>query len=119
MGKEVQAVRVDRVVLLGENRVAEIMDIDEIKEGRIITSGKVIPATDAVIYNGDEGLIYVIGANLEYIKEIEHLAEVEKNIIVEQAFLYPGRNMPGNKPNPFVWVVTGLFFLLAVVGMFN
>lgn len=97
----------------------DIQDIQEIDRDRIITSKYVLPLADATITNGDDGLVYSYNCSLPYLTETAHLAEVEKNIIVGQAFLYAGRNLPNNKPSMLVWVLVAAMILLALVGMFQ
>jgi hypothetical protein len=99
--------------------LCEIFDIEEFVKDRIITSKYVLPLNDAVVSNSDQGLIYSYNVSLPYITETAHLAEVEKNIIVGQAFLYPGRSAPANKPSMMIWVLVGFMMILALVGMFK
>lgn len=97
----------------------EILDVQELDRDRIVTSKYVLPLADATITTGDDGLVYTYNCSLPYLTEMAHLAEVEKNIIVSQAFLYAGRNMPNNKPSLLVWVLVAAMILLALVGMFQ
>lgn len=95
----------------------EVFDIQDLQKDRIVTARYVLPLADATISTSDEGLIYSYNCSLPYITETAHLAEVEKSMVIGQAFLYPGRNMPQNKPSIMVWVMVAFLMLLALIGM--
>lgn len=96
----------------------EILDIQEIERNRIITSKYVLPLADASILTSDEGLIYSFNCSLPYLQETSHLAEVEKNTIMQQAFLYAGRTAP-IKTSGLMWVLVGILGLMSIIGMFK
>lgn len=113
----------ERNAWLPENRddktpTVEIMDIQEIDREYIRTSRYVLPLKDATIHTSDEGLVYSYNGSLPYLAEVAHLAEVEKNIIMQQAFLYQGRTAPAKTPIMMILLVA-LLGLLAVIGMFK
>lgn len=101
-----------------KSSTCEVLDIQDIERNRIITSKYVLPIADASILTSDEGLIYSYNCSLPYIQETAHLAEVERNTIMQQAFLYAGRTT-ANKPSGILWVLIGLLGLLAIIGMFK
>lgn len=96
----------------------EILDIQDIDRDYIKTSKYVLPVADATVCTSDSGLVYSYNCGLPYLEETAHLAEVEKNMIVSQAFLYAGRTQPG-KTNLMMIVLVALLGLLAVIGMFK
>lgn len=96
----------------------EIADIQEIDREYIRTTRHVLPIADATVYTSDYGLVYAYNCSLPYLTEIGHLAEVERNMIVHQAFLYQGRTAPAKPPIMMILLV-GLLGLLAVIGMFK
>lgn len=100
-----------------DNRICEVVSIDEIQKDRIVAGKYVLPISDATVYNSPSGLTYAYNMALPYLKEITHLAEVEKNIIIGQAYLYQGKNVPTGKPNAFMWVMFLCIAILAVMGM--
>lgn len=100
-----------------DKALCEVFDIQDMFKDRIVTSKYVLPISDAVVSNSEEGLVYSFFASLPYLTETAHLAEVEKNMIVGQAFLYPGRNVPTNKPSLMIWVLVGFMMILALIGM--
>lgn len=96
----------------------EILDVKDIIKNRIITDKYVLPLEDATIRQGEDGTYYCYNAALPYINEVAHLAEVEKNIIVEQAFLYPNRSMMSQqKSNTMNYLVIGALTIIAIIGM--
>lgn len=99
--------------------VCEILDVEEVTNDRVITGKYVFPIADASICTSDEGLIYSYNCSLPYLKETAHLAEVEKNTIMQQAFLYAGRVTQQNKPGLMMWMLVGLLGLMAIIGMFK
>jgi hypothetical protein len=111
---------INRVIIF-EERFANIHYIKEITDGVIITLDEslVLPIEDATIYNSTDGLIYAYNVSLDYKKEVEHLAEVEKNIIISQAFLYPG-TVQGElqKSNFLLYFVGGILGLIAIIAIF-
>lgn len=98
--------------------MVEVLDVQRIEKDRIITSKYVLPIADASSCTSDDGMVYCYNCSLPYIQETAHLAEVEKNTIVQQAFLYAGRTAPV-RTSGLVWVLVGFLGLLALVGMFN
>jgi hypothetical protein len=98
----------------------EILPIQEIDQQYIKTSRYVLPIADATVCTSEEGLVYSYNCALPYIQEVAHLAEVEKNIIMAQAFLYPGRAaLTPPKPNIMLILMVGVMALLALIGMFK
>lgn len=102
----------------GDNDVCEILDVED-DQGEYIKAGYyVLPKSDATVLNSDNGLVYAYNVSLPYLDEIAHLAKVEENIVIGQAFLYPGRNMPKTGPNLFQWALVVLMFLLGAFAIF-
>lgn len=101
----------------GGNDVFELLPIHEIHNDSIYCGKYVLPISDATILNSQEGLVYAYNVSLPYLKEISHLAEVEKNIVIGQAYLYQGRNVPTGKPSLFQWALVIFIFLLAIVAI--
>lgn len=129
--EEVEENKIGRVVLFrgfdarkaddlqeGDKDVCEIIDVED-DQGEYIRAGYyVLPKADASVLNSEKGLVYVYNVSVPYLEEVAHLAKVEENIIVGQAFLYPGRNMPKTSPNAFQWALVVLIFLLAAFAIF-
>lgn len=111
----------DWVRMSGGNDMSmvDILDIQEIQSDRIITSKYVLPLADGVRSTSNDGIVYTYCASLPYLTETAHLAEVEKNTIISQAFLYAGRNTATGKTSPLVWVMVGVLGLMALIGMFK
>jgi hypothetical protein len=114
----------DRVIIFAHDQsekfYCETYYALDVRNGRIICENEelVLPLEDARVFNTKEGLMYAFNMSLEYLKEIQHLAQVEKNIIIEQAFLYPGRGSKDeSKSNMMQYVIIGSLSLLAIIGM--
>jgi hypothetical protein len=103
----------------GENRICEILDVTEVKGGRVVTGKYVLPLADAVQYPSQEGMIYCYNMSLPYLTEASHLADVEVNQIMEKAFEFAGRTNNTNKPPVMMWVLVLLLGVLAIIGMFK
>lgn len=103
----------------GETDMVEILRVSDVTPTHVIADHYVLPVEDATLMNSDDGLVYVYNASLPYLTEVAHLAEVEKNIIMGQAFHYPGRNMPKVGPNLFQWVLVGMIFVIAAMAIFK
>lgn len=101
----------------GAKDIVEILPIREIRQGNVITHSFVLPEKDATIMQSDEGMVYAYNVSLPYLKETAHLAEVEKNLVIDKAFNYPGRSNPGNKINIFQWVLVIFIFLMGIVAI--
>lgn len=99
-----------------KSSMCEVLDIQEIERNRVITSKYVLPLADASISTSDEGLIYSYNCSLPYLQETAHLAEVEKNTIMQQAFLYAGRTAPV-KTSGLMWALVGILGLMSIIGM--
>lgn len=132
MAKKVEVINLGRALIFrgynvrksedikpGETDVVEILPISDITATHIVADHYVLPVEDATVLHSEDGLVYVYNASLPYLKETAHLAEVEKNIIMGQAFHYPGRNMPKTGPNLFQWVLVAMIFLIAAMAIFN
>ena len=115
----------DRVIVFAndesEKFYCNIYYVQNIESGRIITENAdlVLPIEDAKPFVTDEGMLYAYNVSLEYLKEVQHLGEVEKNIIIQQAFLYPGRAFAEKQSNMTNLVIIGVLALIAIVGMFT
>ena len=115
----------DRVIVFAsdqsEKYYSNIYNVDRIESGHIIASSEdeeiVIPISDAKPFVSSEGMIYAVNCNLDYLSEIQHLGEVERNIIVQQAFAYPGTSFEPSKSNMLLYVIAGILGLVAIVAM--
>jgi|SRR5690625_2228056 len=111
----------DRVIVFyndqGEGRTCHVSDVLEVTDGRIITTDRrfVLPLSDASIYTSASGLVYAYNVNLPYLQEIEHLADVEENIIVSQAFDYAGRTPKATGTSGFAWAVTIMLGVIVLI----
>jgi len=104
----------------GGDDVFEILPVTDVRQDFIVASDKyVLPTADARILNSSSGLVYAYNVSLPYLQEIAHLAQVEKNIVIGQAYLYQGRNMPNGKPNVFQWALVAFVFLLAAMAILS
>jgi hypothetical protein len=100
-----------------KGQTVEILDVERIEQDHLIAGRYVLPLADAAIHNSGDGLVYSYNASLPYLTEIAHLGEVERNIIVGQAFLYAGRASAAAKPNLLMFGLVALLGVLAVIGM--
>ncbi|MEK4240372.1 hypothetical protein [Paenibacillus sp. FSL H7-0714] len=131
MAKKEEKINLGRVVLFrnytaqkaedlhtGDKDVCEILEVED-DQGEYIRAGYyVLPKADATVLSNEDGLVYVYNVSLPYLEEVAHLAKVEENIIIGQAFLYPGRNMPRTGPNAFQWCMFAGIFLLGAFAIF-
>lgn len=99
--------------------ICEILDVQDIFKDRVVTSKYVLPIEDAIIHTSSEGTVYSYNCTLPYLKEVAHLAEVEQNIIISQAFAYQGRTQPQNKTPMIMYVLIAFLGILAIIGMFK
>lgn len=98
----------------------QVLDVQDIVKNRIVTEKYVFPMDDATIRQGTDGTYFCFNAALPYLTETAHLAEVEKNIIIEQAFLYPGKHsLDKGKSNAMTYVVMGVLGLVAIIGILS
>lgn len=98
--------------------VCEVLTVQDIFKDRIVTNKYVLPLADAMIHTSSEGTIYAYNCTLPYLQEVAHLAEVEQNIIMSQAFAYSGRVQPVKTPM-FMFVLVGIISIFALIGMFK
>lgn len=114
----------DRVIVFAHDDsqkfYAETQFVLAIENGRIITENAdlVLPLDDAKPFNTKDGILYAFNVSLDYLKEVQHLAEVEKNIIIQQAFLYPGRNIDAQKSSMTNLIVIGALSLITIISLF-
>lgn len=99
--------------------ICEILEVREIFKDRIVTDKYVLPISDAVIHTSSEGTVYSYNCTLPYLAEVAHLAEVEQNIIISQAFAYQGRSQPKQQTPIILYILVGFMGLLAIIGMFK
>ena len=105
-------------IVAGTTDVCEILDVED-DQGEYIRAGYyVLPKADATVLTNEDGLVYTYNVSLPYLQEVAHLAKVEENIVIGQAFLYPGRNMPSTGPNMFQWAIVLFIFLLGAFAIF-
>jgi hypothetical protein len=115
----------DRVIIFAHDEsskfFADILHIESIENGRIITDNAelVLPLEDAKTFTTNEGILYAFNMSLEYLKEVQHLGIVEKNIIIEQAFMYPGKNREAEKSNLMNMVIIGALSLITIMSLFT
>lgn len=115
----------DRVIIFAHDEsskfFADILHIESIENGRIITDNAelVLPLEDAKTFSTNEGILYAFNMSLEYLKEVQHLGIVEKNIIIEQAFMYPGKNREAEKSNLMNMVIIGALSLITIISLFT
>ena len=115
----------DRVIIFAHDEsskfFADILHIESIENGRIITDNAelVLPLEDAKIFTTNEGILYAFNMSLEYLKEVQHLGIVEKNIIIEQAFMYPGKNREAEKSNLMNMIIIGALSLITIISLFT
>ena len=115
----------DRVIIFAHDEsskfFADILHIESIENGRIITDNAelVLPLEDANTFTTNEGILYAFNMSLEYLKEVQHLGIVEKNIIIEQAFMYPGKNREAEKSNLMNMVIIGALSLITIISLFT
>jgi hypothetical protein len=115
----------DRVIIFAHDEsskfFADILHIESIENGRIITDNAelVLPLEDAKTFTTNEGILYAFNMSLEYLKEVQHLGIVEKNIIIEQAFMYPGKNREAEKSNLMNMVIIGALSLITIISLFT
>jgi hypothetical protein len=115
----------DRVIVFAHDEsskfFADILHIESIENGRIITDNAelVLPLEDAKTFSTNEGILYAFNMSLEYLKEVQHLGIVEKNIIIEQAFMYPGKNREAEKSNLMNMVIIGALSLITIISLFT
>jgi hypothetical protein len=114
----------DRVIVFAgdqsEKFYCDVYYVQSIEAGRIITENQevILPLEDAKPFVTKEGMMYAYNASLEYLNEVQHLGEVEKNIVISQAFLYPGRALGEKQSNMTNILVIGVLALVAIVGLF-
>lgn len=106
----------DRVVILEhDGRLAEVLDVEDINEDRVLAPGYLIPIKDAKEYISPSGRVFVVNAPKEYIQETKHLATVEMATVIRHAVQYE-RMVPEKtdigKLMPWIIVV---ILLLAVI----
>lgn len=101
----------------GDRDMIDILDVDGVGNDFIRAGSYVLPTGDATVVNSDEGLVYVYNVSLPYLSEIQHLAQVEKNIVIGQAYLYQGRNVPNGKVPTILWFVIALIFVMGIVAI--
>lgn len=105
-------------VTAGGQGFVEILEVDDVKPEYIRAGRYVLPVTDATITNSDDGIVYAYNVSLAYLQEIAHLGEVEQNIVVGQAFVYPGRVNPGGKSNILPILMFAAMFLISSFAIF-
>lgn len=104
----------------GDQDMVEILEVDDVQTDYIQADRYVLPIEDATVLNSEDGLVYCYNVSLPYLQEIKHLAEVERNIVVGQAFMYPGRNMPNAAKGNFMsYVLIFAVILIAAFGIFK
>lgn len=100
-----------------ERDVCEILDVTDDNGDTIRAGFYLLPKADAKLLKSDDGLVYAYNVGADYLAETAHLAKVEENIIVSQAFLYQGRNQKQNGLGLSQWIVFGVLAFIAFVAI--
>lgn len=111
--------RDEDVLEAGGGNMIEVLRVVDNANGRLHAGAYVLPVTDAQVFTSDEGLVYCYNASPRYLEEVKHLGDVERNIIVSQAFSYPGRMTHLQKGNGLVWGIMIVLGLVAIIAMFT
>lgn len=116
-----QRQRVDRAVVFEEEgqecHIFELGDDSFDREKGIIkVPGFVLPIGDAAVRISEKGRVYFYNCPAAYLEETKHLAQVEQQIIIEKALIYPNHRQPevegGSKKA--VFLVLGIVLLLII-----
>jgi hypothetical protein len=111
------------VLMNGETKQAEILQIADIGPERILAQGadgvRSIPYVDTTLFNGPDGRIFVTNASDKYVQETKHLAQVEMSTIIREAVQYqrPGAAVERDPlwMKIFPWVAVVIVIILWLV----
>lgn len=110
----------DRVIILSDDtNEIQVLDIEKREGGNLYCDGLIVPAADASdVRISEDGRVYLYNCSLGYINEIQHLAQVEENIVLNKALHFRGdEDVFKKKTSFFQWVVTFMIFIVVLVGV--
>lgn len=111
----------DRVVILEENGQADIATIYDSDDKALYAASPVqeyaIPRADIQgVYVSPAGRIFVIGAEPDYVRDTEHLAALEKSIVLRQITMYEHPAEDDRRPD-LGRIMTWLLIAVLVLGV--
>ncbi|WP_028982777.1 hypothetical protein [Sporolactobacillus terrae] len=103
---------VDNLIVFDEeNRMSDIAQITQVTADAVIVDGAYrVPLADCVVTTGKEGRNFFYNAPAESIRETKRLAQLEKNMVLEQITAYK----PPVLPTGMDWTKALLFVLVFV-----
>lgn len=111
----------DNVVLIGEDGTAEIMPVLEVSPDRILagSNGDVaIPVGDLKRYNGRRGAVYLIGADVDTVKDFRRIAELERSTVLRQITHYTPPPIDTAKPGMGKILLFGAIGIICILMFF-
>lgn len=104
----------DRVILFDEDaKTCEILPVEAETDEIVRASTRVFPKADLEQRISRQGKVFVFRAPSRIIQKTEHLARVERNIIIRQIAQYDRPITPG--PDWFKWGLMFGFVLVAII----
>lgn len=111
MAKSDKEKTVDRVVIVSDDdTLCRILNVQREDEGNLYCGSLIVPIADASLVKiSDLGRVFFYNCSIPYINEIQHLAEVEKNLVINKALVFKGEVEEKKGP--------GFFMYLVVIGL--
>lgn len=100
--------RLDKVIIVSdEDDLVRILDAEEINGNlHSVDQSVVVPVADAsMVKIGSEGRVFFYNCSLPYINEIYHLAEVEKNLVLNKALVFKYEQDEKKGPGLFMYFI--------------
>jgi hypothetical protein len=112
---------IDRVVIVTEeDDLCKIIEVDEEHSGNLYCEEHILPLNDASLVKiSEKGRVFFYNCSLPYINEIQHLAQVEQNLVINKALIFKGEENDKNGPGMFTYLLVVLAFIALVVAIAN
>lgn len=120
--EEELAIYDDRLVIFeSDSNVCEIYEDVSVDAESINVAGeraKKVPKADCTVHVSEMGRVWLYNAPTAHVQTTEHLAELEKSIVLKQVTMYkPEQEFNPNLDMKF-WAVVGIAIILAFVSIF-
>lgn len=106
----------DRVIIISDDdTLCKILDVQKEDEGNLHCGELIVPVADAsMVKISEQGRVFFYNCSIPYINEIYHLAEVEKNLVINKALVVRGDQDEKRGPGLFMYFIVAALILAII-----
>lgn len=108
------------IIISDDSELCEILEVREQIGNDLYCGEHILPIDDASLVKiGMEGRVYFYNCSLPYINEIQHLAEVEKNLVINKALVFAGEINEKKSVSFFWYFVAVMLSIILIFAVLN